>query len=171
MDQNQLHLSTQEKAYLSTQDQIHFSTQDQIQFSTQEQIHFSTQEQIHFSTQEQIHLSTQEQSVSFVSRRSPLLLLPDKALLHLLRLLDALTLARLALTSKRLYHLCWSPTLWTSVVLHGPVDADLALSCLLATLARERGRGVVSAFVLYLVCNICCSFAIFIYAILHCQEI
>ena len=26
------------------------------------------------------------------------------------------------------------------------VDADLALSCLLATLGRERGRGVVSAF-------------------------
>ena len=29
-------------------------------------------------TQEQIHLSTQDQSVSFVSRPSPLLLLPDK---------------------------------------------------------------------------------------------
>ena len=69
-----------------------------------------------------------------------------QALLHLLRLLDSLTLARLALTSKykdeddsdghkddicinkttrspcrRLYHLCWSPALWTSVVLHGAV--------------------------------------------------
>ena len=71
-----------------------------------------------------------------------------QALIHLLRLLDSLTLARLALTSKykdeddsdghnykddicinkttrspcrRLYHLCWSPTLWTSVVLHGAV--------------------------------------------------
>ena len=64
-----------------------------------------------------------------------------------------------------LYH-----SLWKSVVLNGPVkktqllqlivilasvpkfffifkvDADLALSCLLATLGRERGRGVVSAF-------------------------
>ena len=59
--------------------------------------------------------------------------------------------------------------MWKSVVLSGPVkkpqllqltailaaapiffffkvDADLALSCLLATLGRERGRGVVSAF-------------------------
>ena len=60
--------------------------------------------------------------------------------------------------------------MWKSVVLNGPVkkpqllqliailaaapikkilfkvDADLALSCLLATLGRERGRGVVSAF-------------------------
>merc|ERR1719270_1727459 len=111
--------------------------------TTQDQIHHFTQDQIHHLTRDQIHLSTQEQSVSFVSRPSPLLLLPDKALLHLLRLLDALTLARLALTSKRLYHLCWSPALWKSVVLNGPVDADLALSCLLATLGRERGRGVV----------------------------
>ena len=101
--------------------------------TNQEQIHHFAQDQIHHLTQNQIHLSTQEQSVSFVSRPSPLLLLPDKvsprqymiayrfgqaglsftivgknstifaflqALLHLLRLLDALTLARLALTSK-----------------------------------------------------------------------
>ena len=38
----------------------------------------TTQDQIHHLTRDQIHLSTQEQSVSFVSRPSPLLLLPDK---------------------------------------------------------------------------------------------
>ena len=46
--------------------------------TTQEQIHHFAQDQIHHFTQDQIHLSTQEQSVSFVSRPSPLLLLPDK---------------------------------------------------------------------------------------------
>ena len=38
----------------------------------------TNQDQIHHFAQAQIHLSTQEQSVSFVSRPSPLLLLPDK---------------------------------------------------------------------------------------------
>ena len=54
--------------------------QNQLHNSTQEKTYFATQEQIQFSTQEQIHLSTQEQTVSFVSRPSPLLLLPDKVL-------------------------------------------------------------------------------------------
>ena len=48
--------------------------------------------------------------------------------------------------SRRLRHLCWEPSLWTKISLQGEsLSADLALSCVLATLAREGGRGVVRA--------------------------
>ena len=79
------------------------------------------------------------------STPSPLLLLPDALLLVALGHLDTQSLVRLGLTCRRLRHLCWEPALWHRISLQGEVAADLAISCVLATLAREGGRGVVRA--------------------------
>ena len=73
------------KEYLTRMGHCHAGSQEhsqRVQPPGREQNQL--QEQICLSTQEQIYLSTQEQSVSFVSRPSPLLLLPDKVSCHIL---------------------------------------------------------------------------------------
>ena len=64
------------KEYLTRMGHCHSGSQEYLRVQP------PGREQNHLSTQEQIQLSTQEQSVSFVSRPSPLLLLPDKVTYH-----------------------------------------------------------------------------------------
>ena len=73
-----------------------------------------------------------------------LLRLPNIVILKLLGYLNSRELARVAVTCRQLRHLCWSESLWTSIVLAGEsLDTDRAVRAILSRLvwAREGRDG------------------------------